>query len=253
MEVPRPSLEGSVWGWGGDGRATPGDKAGAPARGSLGPETQSQLRKGRSGARGSGPGEHLPLRAARPPAPAGAAAARQEHAGPTGRGWGPFGCTTPQRPASGTRTRDPRPTQAGGRLAPPEARVQLGTSSGPELLDLVSCRRCPSLHPELRDTQARLDPWFGLWNPGPQTPPSLTLRPWSLHYRDVPGLWEWVHLSPNPSLPGTRGRPLGGPGSPGPDPEGTWPGRAGPRPRAPPLSPFKRFLPLCPAGGLHLH
>lgn len=62
MEVPRPSLEGSVWGWGGDGRATPGDKAGAPARGSLGPETQSQLRKGRSGARGSGPGEHLPLR-----------------------------------------------------------------------------------------------------------------------------------------------------------------------------------------------
>lgn len=54
--------------------------------------------------------------------------ARQEQAGPTSRGWvGTLGCPTPQRPARGNLTRDPRPRQARDRVGPPAARVQIRT------------------------------------------------------------------------------------------------------------------------------
>lgn len=70
---------------GGDRRATLAGRACAPAHGSLSPETQSQLRKGR---RGPGPGCPLPLHAARPPAPPALQLARQEHSGPDRAGLG---------------------------------------------------------------------------------------------------------------------------------------------------------------------
>lgn len=112
-------------------------RAGAPPRGSRSPETQIQLRKDRSGARGSGPGlggSPLPLRAARPQA----AGCSPRCAGP-GRsvpganraglvGAGDRGLHTPQRPARGSLTRDsPHPpgrpgTACGERPAPDPSR-----------------------------------------------------------------------------------------------------------------------------------
>lgn len=94
------------------GGATLAGTAGAPARGSLGPETQSQLRKGRSGARGSRPWRPLPLRAARP---------LQRCCGPgrsmqgrARRGWGAVGdCAALQGLARGHQTQDPHPRQPG--------------------------------------------------------------------------------------------------------------------------------------------
>lgn len=116
------------------------DRAGAPAHGSRSPETQSQLRKGQSRARGSRPGCPLPLRAARTPAPAGTVLglARARGADRAGLG-GTLGCPTPQRPARGNLTRDPRPRQARDRVGPPAARVQIRTRAPePPLLSPVS-------------------------------------------------------------------------------------------------------------------
>lgn len=129
-----PAWKGSVCGRGGGSRATLAGRAGAPARGPLSPETQSQLRKGRSGARGPGPGCPLPARAALPPAPAALQPARQEHAGPTGRGsgggsGGSLGCSPPQRPARPRLTPDPRPRQARNRLGPRAQRPAPDASS----------------------------------------------------------------------------------------------------------------------------
>lgn len=85
---------------GGNGRATLAGRAGALARGSLGPETQSQLRKGRGGERGAGLEARWPL-AARCGGP------DRSLRGRTGRGLGgggPSACSTPQRPARGNLT-----------------------------------------------------------------------------------------------------------------------------------------------------
>ncbi|CAI9165371.1 unnamed protein product [Rangifer tarandus platyrhynchus] len=118
-----------------------------------------------------------------------------------------------------------------------------------------SCLPCPSPHPELREPQTPSH-----WTPSSElgtgdlysTPdPENQTSPRSP--RDAPGPWGVRPSVSHPVPPGTRARPPGGPGSPGLDRAGTWPGRAGPRSRPPPLSPFKRFLPLCPFGGLHLH
>lgn len=83
-------------------------RAGAPPRGSPGPETQSQLRKDRSGARGSGPGGGGPPAARYPPAGCRLQPAlrrtRQERAGREqggvggGGGRGTVGCTPRRDP-----------------------------------------------------------------------------------------------------------------------------------------------------------
>lgn len=172
------------------------------ARGSRSPETQSQLRKGRSGARGSRPGCPLPLRAARTLSPAGAVLGPAGACGAdrAGLGVGNLGCTTPQRPARGNLTRDPRPDRPAGTAS------NMSPDPDPSSLpNLLYCRRCPSPHPELRDAQDPLDPQFGPWNPGPLDLPPPTLRLWSLSYRDDPDPWEWVYLS----VPHHTGSPPG--------------------------------------------
>lgn len=196
---PRPSLGGSVRGRGGDRRAILGGTAGTPAHGSLSPETQSQLRKGRE--RGSRPGGPPPA-ARRPPSRSGqrcGGPGRSTRAGQGGAGGGTWGRSTLQRPARGDLTRDPCPRQAGTtRKRPaPDRRAPGPLSSLPR----------PSPHPELQDVQAPVDPSSDLGSRDPRAPRPLTLRPWSRPYRNGTGPWEWVHLSLTPSLPGTRDRP----------------------------------------------
>lgn len=119
---PRPSLEGSVRGRGGDRRATLAGAAGTPTHGSLSPETQSQLRKGRAGRGVPGPGAPLPPRAARPPTPASAAAGPAGAGGPdrAGLGGAPGAAAQRREPPAGTWPGTPAPDGPG----PP------GTSSG---------------------------------------------------------------------------------------------------------------------------
>lgn len=139
---PRPRLEESMCGRGGDRRATLAGRAGAPALGSLSPETQSQLRKSQSNPGAPEPG--APSRCAppaRPPAPRALQPARQEHAGPDRAGlWGErLCCSTPQRPAGWHPTQDPRRRQTRDPLGPPTPSVQLRTRA----LGPPSCRPCP--------------------------------------------------------------------------------------------------------------
>ena len=166
------------------------------------------------------------------------------------RGWGEAWAAALRRdPPARTSPRTPaldRPGTGWDRAPSTQLRTR---ALGPP-----SCLPCPYPHSELRESQTPpTGPPVRNWGPGTSiAPPILRTRPLPAPRGTPRALGECVRLS-HPVPPGTRACPPGGPGSPGLDRAGTWPGRAGPRSRPPPLSPFKRFLPLCPFGGLHLH
>ena len=155
-----------------------------------------------------------------------------EPAGLSGRGWKErtYGCTTPQRPAGGHQTRDPRPRQAGDKLRPSAAGVQLRTRApGPPLLPPVPLpaprtSNCPRPSGHLLRT---LEPEAPRHHPHP---PTHAPDPYT-QFAPVPGRLGPLGVGPSgllPSLPGTRESSAGGPGSPVPDGAGNWPGQAEP-------------------------
>lgn len=186
--------------------------AGAPARGSRSPETQSQLRKDPSGERDPGlrPGCPLPMGASRTPVGScprygGSSQSLRGCQGGVGRR-GPTAAPLRRGRPAGTKPGTPAPDR-------PETswdRQRQESSSGPELPVLLFCLQCRSPHPELRIAQDPLDTYFGPWNPRPldttptHPPTLLTLTLSSLPYQDGLGPWEWVHL--------VSSRPSRGPG-----------------------------------------
>lgn len=159
------------------------------------------------------------------------------------------------QPLAETRPPAPHPGPPPQTGPEPAGTARQAPSSGRELSDPLPASPAP---PRTLNFGNPRPPATGLpvrnWGPGTSiAPPILRTRPLPAPRGTPRALGECVRLSLTPVPPGTRACPPGGPGSPGLDRAGTWPGRAGPRSRPPPLSPFKRFLPLCPFGGLHLH
>lgn len=204
---------------GGDSRATLTRRARAAARGSRVQKLRVSYVRTRAGLQGSP--SHHPL-------------GPQEHAGAQGgAGGSAWGCAAAQRPAADEHPQDSR---SGASYCTPS----------PELRTPSTLRLQNPWGPQVWSMQLRT---FSTLAGDPVTLGSqLPGQPGSL------GAGFWVlHLVP----PRHRGHPLRRSrltwAAQDRDLAGTWPGRAGPRPRSPRLSPFKRFLPLCPAGGLHLH
>lgn len=250
-ESPKPSLERE--------RVRPGPAAAEPPwpaepapqlAGPSGPETQSQCI--RAGAGRGGRDRAARSRRAPPshPLQPRCQPARQEHWGPRG---GVQGVVVGEAWAAALR-RDP-PARASPGPPPQTGPEPAGdrapsASSGRELSDpFPAPLPCPSPHPQLRESQTPpLDPRFETEAGTSIAPPTLGTRPFPAP-RGTSRPWGVRPSISHPVPPGTRLVPQEVPGSPGLDRAGTWPGRAGPVLATPHLSPFKRFLPLCPFRG----
>lgn len=204
---------------GGDSRATLTSRARAAARGSRVRKLRVSYVRTRAGLQGSP--SHSPL-------------GPQEHAGAQGGAGGPaWGCAAAQRPAADEHAQDST-SRASYCMPSPELRtpstLRLQNPWGPQVWSMqLGTFRTPAGDPCVpRFAAPGTARVLGSGLLGPAPCPSQAPGP--------PPKAVQAHL-----------------GCTGQGPAGTWPGRAGPRPRSPRLSPFKRFLPLCPAGGLHLH